>query len=526
MRSFAIPALLLTALAGLALTPMAAAEEAAAPPQPCNGTVGGGQTYGPVTVFASPPCYTVEVKAMSCPISGHWDERRVNNVAVRIYVCDDPTTADAGESASSTPCTCPPPPVCTPVYTVGPIAYVASITVYSNCRVQVDLLRIIACTGPLDGTHVITQGLVTVTAPCKPQFDPCEPPFDCYPEVQAWPPVCIERNIEQGAITGHVGQCGPQYVAFDNCDGGGVQTTHYYNDLSAVKPIAGLAYVQVDHCLPHSPPPGASAETTASDPGPCGAVQARCPAPVPLCYGIQDELDMVALSSSVAGYDVAPNCHVTVSADLIDCLWGEHWVEHSAGPATVRYTECSSPEETMSQQQPCTCPPPAPLCRPITQMIADRDDAVDWTLSEYCKVTVTVDVTKVVDCIFGHHEQRSVGPVTVIYPVCESPCGGMTCQPPMVSTMADPFPTCIRECSPVGLPSGCELKAATPTTVGPFLLPFNPQQFVWGNDCDIDVDPIGACAPPSGSTIERDVLYFDVRILVCDGGIGDIGTWS
>src|SRR5688500_1140211 len=138
MRSLAISALFLASLAGLALTPLASA----APPAPsCDGTAGGGETFGPVTLFASPPCYTVAVRAMGCPISGHWEERRVSNVLVRVYVCDSGPADGASSASYAPPCTCPPPPQCNEVVTVGPLASVVSVTVSSDCRVQVDLLR-------------------------------------------------------------------------------------------------------------------------------------------------------------------------------------------------------------------------------------------------------------------------------------------------------------------------------------------------------------------------------------------------
>lgn len=264
--------------------------------------------------------------------------------------------------------------------------------------------------------------------------------------------------------------------------------------------------------------------SSARETNPCGtAAEMRCPAPYPLCSGIKDPYDpFVGVQA-----DLSSNCHVSVRVDLINCLWGERDVTRTVGPLTVTYTECASPptETTAAEQPPCTCPPPAPLCRPINQLIADNEDAVDYSLADTCRLAVEIDVTEVVDCIYGGDVRRTVGPVTVIYPSCSGPCGAAPCPPPMeVASMADPFPTCVRECSPIPN-EGCELKAATPTTVGPLLLPFNPQAFVWGNDCDIDVDPIGACAPPSGHTIERDVLFLDIRILVCDGGI-DPPAWS
>jgi hypothetical protein len=38
-------------------------------------------------------------------------------------------------------------------------------------------------------------------------------------------------------------------------------------------------------------------------------------------------------------------CAAYVSADAIDCLWGEHWNTYSAGPVTVRHTSCNDPAD-------------------------------------------------------------------------------------------------------------------------------------------------------------------------------------
>lgn len=68
------------------------------------------------------------------------------------------------------------------------------------------------------------------------------------PQAAAYPPVCIERNVEHGPVSAHVGQCGDQSVHVVDCSGGGAQRIHYSNDL-------GPASVLVDYCLPHAPPP-------------------------------------------------------------------------------------------------------------------------------------------------------------------------------------------------------------------------------------------------------------------------------
>lgn len=67
------------------------------------------------------------------------------------------------------------------------------------------------------------------------------------PEATAWPPVCIERDIQQDPLTAHVGQCGPQSAEVDLCPAWGSPEHHTgYDD--------GRVVVDVEWCLPHSPP--------------------------------------------------------------------------------------------------------------------------------------------------------------------------------------------------------------------------------------------------------------------------------
>lgn len=42
-------------------------------------------------------------------------------------------------------------------------------------------------------------------------------------------------------------------------------------------------------------------------------------------------------------YERFHDCSERISIDFIDCLWGEYWVTHQAGPLTVRYSACSDP---------------------------------------------------------------------------------------------------------------------------------------------------------------------------------------
>jgi hypothetical protein len=68
------------------------------------------------------------------------------------------------------------------------------------------------------------------------------------PQAAAYPPVCIERNVQQGPVTAHVGQCGDQSVHVVSCGSGSAQRIYYAKDV-------GPANVLVDVCIPHMPPP-------------------------------------------------------------------------------------------------------------------------------------------------------------------------------------------------------------------------------------------------------------------------------
>ena len=387
------------------------------------------------------------------------------------------------------------------------------------------------------------------------------------PNAAAYLPVCIERTVEQGPLTAHVGQCEPQYAELDLCPSWGSPERHIRQDVYDPR----VAYVDVEWCTPHSPPPSSAG---ASDAGPCGFSQQRCPAPhfpglddllapactTDLCPPFPPEPSPMKCPSQTVGSNVDHQNSLTLNNDcslhLITgkgqiCVgawsgyedrqvgplrWERYYCEFPGGspvccltttaasaglpdPCETQVFECTSPMEPndpLQQAPPCTCPPPRPLCYEVNRAIAWNEQ---YSLSDNCRITVTVDEA---ECGLQGYQwtNTTVGVLTLNYHDCQSPpqqlAGSST-------AMADPFPTCVRECTPPIL-DGCRLRAATPTTVGPFLLPFNPQQTVWGSDCDIDVDPIGACAPPSGSTIERDVLFLDVRLLVCDGGVGD--DWS
>lgn len=334
MRVVAVPALLLLALAGLALVP----DAAAAPPEPpCNGTIGASKTLGPVTVFASPPCYTVSVDP-GC-VYDHWYRQTVQRITVEANVCKGPTPPPTGAS-SAPPCTCP-PPQCTPIETVGPLAGVARVSVSGTCDVRVDLLRIVACTEPLDGTWVFTRGRVTVTAPCKPDFDPCEPPFECYPQSTARaPPVCIWKEVAAGPVKAGFDQCQESHET-DTCSNGSPQRIHRYEQV-------GPVYAQVHFCFPHSPPPGLGAAAEVQPPDPCG--------PTALCQGPEcpaadvSTTDLLAYLGPHASASLSRDCHASAEERGLRCSIGTADVERTIGPLTVGADLCLPSLD-------CTCDP-------------------------------------------------------------------------------------------------------------------------------------------------------------------------
>lgn len=241
--------------------------------------------------------------------------------------------------------------------------------------------------------------------------------------------------------------------------------------------------------------------------GPCMPEDTTCPQPPPTiapdCRKVPEHPPLVTVSDT---------CHVTVSIDAFSCPFGEEWITNTYGPVTVRHTVCREPYppggdmSAAAAAPPCTCPPPQLLCRPINEAIADNNDGVDWSLSDSCRLTVVVDLTYYATCVYGGSARLTAGPVTVVYPVCTSPCGYSTCQPPMESAaMADPFPTCIRECSP--LPSeACALRDATPA---PLLHP------LWGYDCTLDVHT--ACTGGASGSLDQRIGFVDVSLAKCSG---------
>lgn len=430
------------------------------------------------------------------------------------------------------PCACPPPPQCAGMDTVGIIAQVVRITVDSSCDVRVALLSAVACTSPLSGTWTVQEGRLTVTAPCKPQLQPCEPPLDCYPEAASagvpplavcqnpdmcndagcpypvgaedgtdlWvgpvhvqndcgpqdlcsgpfrctspfgssssqiPPVCIQREASTGVAKAGVDSCREDHET--TCTAS-PQRIHHYEEVAG-----GLAYAQVDYCLPHMPPPGASAASAQS-----------LPVEVHVVPNTADPLH--------------PHVDVYAKADIMDCLFGEGYNPTPVGPAlTLWVWGCRPPyppDATAAASQPCICPPPRPLCYEVNRAIAWGDQV---QADDYCNVTVTLTA----DCgLQGSPEDHQVKEpkVTVNYQTCQGP-------PPAASSAAvDPFPTCIRDCSP--LPDeACPLRDATPAAL---------QHPLWGYDCTLDVET--SCLDGStGGAIQQRIGFVNIDIAMCGG---------
>lgn len=228
-------------------------------------------------------------------------------------------------------------------------------------------------------------------------------------------------------------------------------------------------------------------------------------------------------------------CATFVDVDIMDCLWGEQWNTYRVGTTNVyvRYTSCSSPYETM-QQPPPQCIAFAPCPAPVrctetevstTDYFAYLGPHATARLNRDCSVDVIENGLVCPSSMEESqiHRNEAGGKVEVTADSCDLVLY-CTCDPlPIKTTTSSIQPpiVCVTDPCwpyPTPLPNDCALKAATPDQI-PFLgAMINPRQQLWGNDCDIDVDPIGACAPPSGSTTDRHVGPVHLHLLLCDGG--------
>jgi hypothetical protein len=147
--------------------------------------------------------------------------------------------------------------------------------------------------------------------------------------------------------------------------------------------------------------------------------------------------------------------------------------------------------------QPCACPPPQPLCREVVRALADNQY---YHLSDNCDVTITLEAYCSLQSNTVDHQLKAPK-VTVNYQTCENP-------PPQSTAAANPFPTCVRDCSP--LPDeACAVRDATPA---PLLHP------LWGYDCTLDVET--SCVDGSSGRTETRIAFVNVGLEQCSGPAG------
>ena len=354
------------------------------------------------------------------------------------------------------------PPHCAGYDTVGVITVVVRATGDSDCTQHVYLIPGTYCDGRLDGTVHERFGLVDLWVPhCGPDLGncitdgTCDPPFGAAAATPDTYPPC-------------------QFCAPPQCDPASVGTGDAWNALSH---LFGFVYG------------GPNVEASVDED----------------CHTAVDEGGLQCPSSLLPVADDHADEHVGA------------WVSASADTCTVGFIcACMPASAAPTAIPPCQCPPIAPLCQPINRAIAPGDQGpVTYTLSDYCRLRIIIDASGGCGDFGTEWTNKTVNPVEVDYHHCQSP-------PPQAATSpasVDPFPECLRDCLPV--PGNCDLRDATPAA-GPSVGPITPialRQAVWGNDCYIDVDPIGACAPPSGATITRTIGPVRLTLLVCDGGI-------
>ena len=172
-----------------------------------------------------------------------------------------------------------------------------------------------------------------------------------------------------------------------------------------------------------------------------------------------------------------------------------------AGSALALVPSAAASPPCMPEDTSCPQPPPNVDLSPVCRKVPDRPPLLEVT--EDCLVVVTLDLFS---CPFGEAEvTHKVGPVLVRYDTCQ-PCYYNPCPPPVdeQDSMADPFPTCIRECSPLPT-SACELRDATPAPL---------QTALWGYDCVLDFET--ACLGGSNGSIDARVGFVNVSLAKCD----------
>lgn len=241
------------------------------------------------------------------------------------------------------------------------------------------------------------------------------------------------------------------------------------------------------HTLVQGPPVtvrqfGQDGDATSSSSTPC-----TCPPPLAVCH------EQEVRTSDVLAY-MGPHAVVRIDGRCVPSVTIEHIPVPPAAAAAQLPVEV---EVVQCVTDPC---PPMVRCTTSTSHVG----VFQVDRSRSCHLTLTQDP---LPCEGTRHEWTTVGPVTV----GRSYCG------PGIDTAAasiDPFPTCIRECFPVPN-EPCELREKTPTTVGPLAIPFNPQDFVWGNDCTIDVEPAYECVGGWGSDHGVAAAFVEVTVRLC-----------
>lgn len=267
------------------------------------------------------------------------------------------------------------------------------------------------------------------------------------------------------------------------------------------------------------------------------SAQAAPPGPqcVLPCDGpLPDGIGSIPSCKPVDRYDAGGTIHTTVSSDCrtqidiksYDCVWNCGWNTVVSSPyLTIRQYGQTSGEATMA-----AVAPPTPTCRETSVATSDflaylgphagvalqSDCTVDaWEAGLVCP-KVAPDPGSV---------DRDVGPVGVQADTCIPPLD-CTCDPmPQLldlsgistsSAAIDPFPTCIRECTPQIVPDGCDLRALTPASTPVGWL--NPQDRIWGADCTVDVEPAYECVGGWGFDRHVTAAFIDVTARVCTGG--------
>ncbi|MGB0651726.1 MAG: hypothetical protein ACPGQL_00865 [Thermoplasmatota archaeon] len=180
------------------------------------------------------------------------------------------------------------------------------------------------------------------------------------------------------------------------------------------------------------------------------------------------------------------NCRIDVYIHLVECVWnGEYVPIVDADVVTVYEYQCTSGTTNAARAPGIPIDP----C-PITDTPAPVDVVVDVEQDKNPCLDTTVTVGK------GF--------------ACTEPIGGST------TIVIDRVDVLVPGCgvsSPRSASDYCDARDGTPAVI---------RDAVWGRydegangECDIDVEPFGACVGGSGSTTERHVGPFHVKLLVC-----------